>query len=229
MKWIALTSLILVFALWDSLYIGCYSEGSLGQAWSILNPIFLGLPFFMALFVWFVSSASLLFKRKNRIFGLCLILGFVAMVISHAFLPAPGAMCAYGIRDRMMKAETLDDLRHMASELRADGINALHGKPEYEPGSFTGFESLQSDPDQQAAAKNFQLLKKRYSVLSWGMGELDGPSIFERDNSVEVCWGGGLAGHWGVSIGLGGQKNVPVPGLFKTIQVADDIYFFSEE
>jgi hypothetical protein len=121
----------------------------------------------------------------------------------------------YGMRDRMMRDYSLDDLRHLARD-----VDRIPRSPDL-PGSTT--KGWMRDELGETG------LKKKYSFLMWPKDpDIQGPSyIAETDGVVDVRWGGALIGHWGFSVAVNGKRIELDPGT-KISRVSDDIFFVFE-
>ena len=73
-------------------------------------------------------------------------------------------------------------------------------------------------------------MQQTYPFMNWSLEAGEGPSIFERNNRMNVEWGGHTAGHWGFSVTLDGSKNESDKGVrAEILPVSDDIFFYRDE
>ena len=141
--------------------------------------------------------------------------GLLVLIGLKHIIPTSNELIIYGMRDRMMRDYSLNDLRRLARE-----IDQLPRFPNTLPGPTKIFMS--EDVDKTG-------LKGKYSFLSWGKGHgFEGPSaITESDGVVTVWWGGALRGHWGFSVAVNGKRAEPDQDT-KILRMSDDIFFVAE-
>jgi hypothetical protein len=132
-------------------------------------------------------------------------LAFTMLVLSCLFL-APGFVITppkvfqIGFRQRILATVSPTELREIAhvcsTTISLDG--RLPG-----PGNW-------SPADEPEYRETWNVLTSRTSL-----GKLDAPTvIFNHANSVEIAWGGALAGHWGVIIQKTGSASGDIaPGI----------------
>ncbi len=213
MKITAALCLALQIALIGMEYIVSYCQGFYEKP----NHLFLLLPLWVAPFYFliFLTLGSLamfsLGRNLHRFWVTSAFLTFfVILIVTNLILPAPGNMLAYGLRNRVMRDYTLDDLRKFAHD--ADQAGLLK---ESAPGSIT--------PPAEALTQ----LEIKYPFIrskdNWGPRLMN----FGDEDVVNFVWGGALTGHWGCSIGIDGRKNEPDQvGHGLALPVSEDIYFF---
>jgi len=164
------------------------------------------------LIAWIIS----LFRKKHRLWTTAMLAGLLALIGFQLIVLHPSKLIIYGMRNRMMRDYSLDDLRRFARD-----IDQLPRPPNDHYGSTKGFTMEDLDKTE---------LKVKYPFLSWGKGPgFEGPSfITESDGLVNVRWGGALAGHWGFSVVVNGGKANPSLLDAKILRVSDDIFFITE-
>lgn len=194
---------------------GMYSLGGLGDIWRYFNSFYLGPVIFLAVVVMVACSIISLFQRGGR--GWCaamLSLFFIALAVQLYAMPSPNAMIVRGIHDRVLRANPPDELRHFARDFhQAIPYLAIN----------RGMTQALDEKQSVAYAK----MKLAYPFMTWSLEPGEGPSIYERDNRINVEWGGAAAGKWGFSVTLDGTKNESDKGpAAELLPISDDIFFY---
>jgi hypothetical protein len=187
-----------------------YYQTLLPLAWSMtLELVVLFIPLPVVLITWIVS----MILRKDRLWMTATLIGLLVLVgLKFGFiLPPPHHLIVYGMKNRMVRDYSLDDLRRLAHD-----VDLLPRSPNEFPGPTKGF--MGEDLDKTG-------LKGKYPFLSWGGGV---SHISERDGLVNVRWGGEPAGYWGFSVAVNGGKANPSSLDAKILRVSDDIFFIAE-
>ena len=220
MKLISLVCLVLVLvwqlARYPLFYWQGYDVNSNCLAYDLCIALFSPILFLVALLTLLAS----LIRKKHRLWTTCTVLALVGFVaLDLKVLPRRAPLVIYGLRDRMLRDYSLDDLRHFARDFHQNlpnvGIN--HG-------------DISALSENQK--KGYSELQEKYPFMKWEIGGRNGagPSIVEYGNGILYFdWGGPMAGHWGFSVSINGQKNDPAaradPGSFILPQ-SKDIYFY---
>jgi len=195
-----------------------YSLGGLGNAWRYFNFFTLDPILFMAVVALVVVCAVSLFLRSNTAWCGAMLCGFVVSLCLQLYvLPPPVHMIIYGARDHVLQVASPDDLRRFARD--------FHQAIPYTAVSHGAVGSLD---DEQAAS--YHRLQAAYPFMKWALEPGEGPSIYERDDRMNVEWGGPAEGHWGFSVTLDGKKNESDKGpRAEILRVSDDIFFYRVE
>lgn len=221
--WLVLAILLVVLNHAGNYWLG-YSETP--TALAVTNRFF-GLLVEIALFLLFIIPALWTeLTGRQRLWSYAGLLGFWPLVILTFYLlqalanPA-GDLIAHGLRDRVLRDVSPDQLRHFAKEVKegeflkdADLLNAL---------DTSGLTARQQTLFAQMQAK--------YPFMHWldDGDQLRGPSLLNcgQDDVVEFEWAVKNRGRWGCSISIDGAKNETIPFPNATIlRVSDDIYFY---
>jgi hypothetical protein len=223
MKLTSLIALVLVVICLMTDYVlnywyGYYEVSLRPIVWSVILELTEFILFPIILFpVLLIICIISLFKKKHRLWTTAMLVGFLALMglILERAIPHPRILVMYGMRERIMRDYSLDDLRHLARD-----VDQLPHSPNDPPGRDKGFMSEELDKTG---------LKGKYPFLSWGKTHsFEGPSyIAETDGVVDVRWGGIPSGHWGFSVSVNGKRAEPEPGT-KILRVSDDIFFAIE-
>jgi hypothetical protein len=221
--WLVLATLLVVLNHAGNYWLG-YSETP--TALAVTNRFF-GLLMEIALFLLFVIPALWTeLARKQRLWSYVGLLGFWPLVILtfylvQTFAKPAGELIAQGLRDRVMRDVTLDELRHFAKEVNDAGF--LKVEDLVNPLDISPLTSQQRD--------GFAKLGAKYPFMHWldDGDQLRGPSLLNcgQDDVVEFEWAVKNRGHWGCSISIDGAKSetIPFPDA-KILRVSDDIYFY---
>jgi hypothetical protein len=170
------------------LFIISYAGGRAGMPFSVLNlpaeivPYLINLSCIAALLVLlFVAMA----RRKHVGLGLKVLLFSIAFAASSFVLP-PNKMFQSGFRARIKATISADELRQIARTFEQN----------VPPKGFLPGPKKRSLWTQE---EHGQLWTKMTNSTS--LGKLDAwVVIYEKPNMVELSWGGGMIGHWGVRI-----------------------------
>jgi len=218
MKILSFFCLLLAVACQAAGYFGMYSLGWVGNAWRSLNFFTLDPILFLAVAaligIYFVS----LFLRSHTTWCGAMLCAFVVSLCLQLYvLPAPVHLIIYGIRAHVLQASSLDDLRRFARD--------FHQAIPYMAVPHGAVESLD---DTQVSA--YRRMQGTYPFMKWSLEPGEGPSIYERDDRMNVEWGGPAEGHWGFSVTLDGKKNESDKGpRAEILRVSDDIFFYRVE
>jgi hypothetical protein len=140
-----------------------------------------------------------LVKGADRRFAFSMLV-LSCLFLASGFVVAPGKVFQIGFRQRILSTVSPAELREIArvcsTAMPLDG--RLPG-----PGNW----SLSDEPEYR---ETWNVLTNRTSL-----GKLDSPTvIFNHASSVEIAWGGALAGHWGVIIQKDGAAGGDIaPGI----------------
>jgi hypothetical protein len=192
-------------------YLAGYFVSTKPLGYSFILFLLLPVPLVSLVGIWIISAI----RRKDWLWATGAILGVAALFGLRSIVPAPDNLAIRGLRDRIMRDYTLEDLRRFARDI---------DKQVHDVSLVDGF--VNELPADQAAT--IKALRVKYPFMYWTKeGQFTfGPSIFENDGVVDMDWGGALPGHWGVSISAHGEKNTPAPAHMPFIPVSDDIYFY---
>ena len=218
MKILSSLCLVLAVACQAAGYFGMYSLGWLGSAWRYLNFFTLDPFLFLAVAALVVVYAVSLLVRSHTVWCGAMLGGFVVSLCLQLYvLPPPVDMILYGVRDHVLQVSSLDEMRQFARD--------FHREIPYMAIIRGVVESLD---DEQASA--YHKLQRTYPFMKWSLEPGEGPSIYERDDRMNVEWGGPAEGHWGFSITLDGKKNESDKGpRAEILRVSDDIFFYRVE
>ena len=219
MKLTSLCALVLTVVCLLMTYVLSYWMGYYEKSYSsltyrdVLVPVVEFIAFLVIVITWIVS----LIRKKQRWWTTGTIIGFLALIGLGQLMPHSNNLLVYGLRDRLVHENSLDDLRHFAQDFnqlprQADNLSG-------DTKSFMSEDLAKSD------------LKKKYSFLSWVKGAVfNGPSyVDETDSVVAVRWGGALSGHWGFNIAVnGGKLDLPSEPYSKALRLSDDIFVVYE-
>jgi hypothetical protein len=217
MKILSSLCLLLIIVCQIGSYPFAYSMGWLGRSmWEFFNPFITGPLILVSFLVLVITWIASLWAPKTRLWTTTMFLGFLVLagLDWYRVLPPPGSAVVYGIRNHVMQACTLDDLRHFTHDVHRDipNIDVFHGDA----------SALVGD-----RAEAYRKLQGHYPFLNWGLGQGDGPLIQERDGALNVEWGGALPGHWGFSVTVDGGKNESeTDSDTQVLRMSDDIYFY---
>lgn len=189
--------------------VGFYEQSLHPTFWAMilfLIEYFVLLP--LLLIIWVIC----LIKKHHRLWTTTMLAGLLALWCIARVLPPPPAFIMYGMRDRVMRDYSLDDLRHLARDF--DRLPPISSSIS---GSTKGY--MRGDLANTG-------LSKKYSFLDWPKNrEVQGPSyIAETDGIVDVRWGGALVGHWGFSVAVNGRRINGQPDS-KISRASEDILF----
>ena len=228
MKIVAVVWLVLAAFLVVVNHAGNYLLGYLETPAALaITDRFFGLLAEFVLFLLFIIPALISeLAQKGRLWSFIGLLGFwpvviVTFLLLQTFAKPPGDLMVQGLRDRVMRDFSLDDLRQFAKQVR-DG-EFLKDEDLVNPLNLSGLTFQQKQLFAQLIAK--------YPFMRWmdDGDKLDGPCLlnYGQEGVVEFEWGIENRGHWGCSISIDGAKNegIPVPDA-KIIRVSDDIYFY---
>jgi len=206
---------IIIFQLRN--YLWFYMMGRFERSIWACNPILvltvIGLSLLILLGTWVVS----LFLRKNRLWTTVVFLCAIAFTGPLWMLLPPGSLVVYGLRNHIMELWTLDDLRRFTHEVEQEM-----------PGIIV--HENESDYVIKRRGDAYDKLREKYSFMKWGIGGKGNPNISERDDALNVMWGGALFGSLGFSISIWGKRIDPHPDPeTKVLRMSDDIYFYYGE
>jgi hypothetical protein len=217
MKLTSLIALILavICLMWEyvlNYWYGYHEESLSPIVWNsicLLVELFILLP--TLLIIWIVS----LLRRKYRFWATATLVGFLALIglrLGH-IIPSPRILIMYGMRNRIIRDYSLDDLRRLAHDV--DQLAPPQNAPLGQNKVF-----MREDVDKTQ-------LKQKYPFLTWGRAHsFNGPSaIAEEHGVVTVWWGGELSGHWGFGVAVNGGRAKPDP-YSRILRVSNDIFFF---
>jgi hypothetical protein len=195
----------------------------LGYSEKSYTPIFIesflfALNFLLLLVFTIIWLASIV-KGKNNTWTSTTWVLLLILVLPEPLhlIPPPADMIIYGMRERLLRDYNEETLRSLARD-------------------FNRLPVLPDNPTSRKIYLNRNLaqtdLPSKYSFLGWiSRPGSSGPAyISERNDIVDVRWGGPLTGHWGFSVAVYGAKIDPPTGSStKSIRISDDIYLITGE
>jgi hypothetical protein len=216
-KIISFTCLVLLVAISLVKYPATYWMGYEEKTFYILaDPVMMGVPWLLIATILIITWVSSLIRRKCYWWTTAMVAGLLIVVTVEHFVPGARGLIVYGLRDRVMRDYSLDDLRRFSREVNQDGL--LSGGRWINHGDASGLT------DSEKAA--YEELKQKYAFLRWMR---TGASIinYQDNDVVNFEWGGALWGHWGCSITVDGKKNESeIENGTMVVPVSDDIYFY---
>lgn len=193
--------------------LGYYEKSYSALAYQDLLAFFGFIAFVYISIIWIIS----LFWKKHRLWTTGTMIGLLVLVGLGQLMPHSNDIIVYGLRDRLMHEQNLEDLRRFAQEI--DRISRPRDNISGDTKSFMSEDLAKTG------------LKEKYPFLQWVKGPVfNGPSyVDERDSVVAVRWGGALSGHWGFNIAVnGGKLDLPTEPYTKVLPLSDDIFVIYE-
>ncbi|HXB58404.1 MAG TPA: hypothetical protein VNU95_02510 [Candidatus Acidoferrales bacterium] len=195
----------------------------LGHSEKSYTPIFiesfLFVLNFLLLLVFTIVWLVTIVKGKNnpRITATWVLLLILILPEPLHLISPPADMIIYGMRERLLRDYNEETLRNLAHD-----FNRLPVLPDNPTGRKIYLNRNLAQTD----------LPSKYSFLEWiSRPGSSGPAyISERNDVVDVRWGGSLTGHWGFSVAVNGVKIDPPTGAsIKSIRISNDIYLIIGE
>jgi hypothetical protein len=166
-----------------------------------------------------ITWVASLIRRKHRFWTTAMMIGLLILMGLVRIMPPPSRMVVYGLRDRLVHDNSLDEIRRFAQD-----FDKLPPSNDDHLGTNTGTKQFMREDLARTG------LKEQYSFLNRvKTTDFDGPSyVHEEDGVVDVRWGSAYAGHWGFSVSVKGGKLDLSSEPGTPLRLSDDILVVSE-